>query len=166
MVDQPDSPVPVVHVRGNSAIRRPLIILAVCAVAAVGYVARDFLIPTAGAVVLALILTPVANTLERIHLPPTPAAVVSVLLLALVVAGILSLVIPSIADWAAQGPFLTLTLQRKLEGLRKSLAFMQELTSKVEQAASASAAKSSETAEKVVVNNHSCSASSPAPHRS
>jgi predicted PurR-regulated permease PerM len=155
MVDQPDSPVPVVHVRGNSAIRRPLIILAVCAVAAVGYVARDFLIPTAGAVVLALILTPVANTLERIHLPPTPAAVVSVLLLALVVAGILSLVIPSIADWAAQGPFLTLTLQRKLEGLRKSLAFMQELTSKVEQAASASAAKSSETAEKVVVNNHS-----------
>ena len=71
------------------------------------------------------------------------------------VAGILSLVIPSIADWAAQGPFLTLTLQRKLEGLRKSLAFMQELTSKVEQAASASAARSSETAEKVVVNNHS-----------
>jgi predicted PurR-regulated permease PerM len=155
VVDQPDEPVPVVHVRGNSAIRRPLIILAVCAVAAVGYVARDFLIPTAGAVVLALILTPVANTLERIHLPPTPAAVVAVLLLALVVAGILSLVIPSIADWAAQGPFLTLTLQRKLEGLRKSLAFMQELTSKVEQAASATAAKSSETAEKVVVDNHS-----------
>ena len=155
MVDQPDAPVPVVHVRGNSAIRRPLIILAVCAVAAVGYVARDFLIPTAGAVVLALILTPVANTLERIHLPPTPAAVVSVLLLALVLAGILSLVIPSIADWAAQAPFLTLTLQRKLEGLRKSLAFMQELTSKVEQAASAAAAKSTETAEKVVVNNHS-----------
>ncbi|MBS0522866.1 MAG: AI-2E family transporter [Proteobacteria bacterium] len=154
-MDQPDAPVPVVHVRGNSAIRRPLIILAVCAVAAIGYVARDFLIPTAGAVVLALILTPVANTLERIHLPPTAAAVVSVLVLALVVAGILSLVIPSIADWAAQGPFLTLTLQRKLEGLRKSLAFMQELTSKVEQAASATAAKTSETTERVVVNNHS-----------
>lgn len=157
MVDQPDEPVPVVHVRGNSAIRRPLIILAVCAVAAVGYVARDFLIPTAGAIVLALILTPVANTFERVHLPPTPAAVVSVVLLALVIAGILSLVIPSIAEWAAQGPFLTLTLQRKLEGLRKSLAFMQELSSKVEQAtsAAATAAKSAETPEKVVVNNHS-----------
>jgi predicted PurR-regulated permease PerM len=156
MVDQPDAPVPVVHVRGNSAIRRPLIILAVCAVAAVGYVARDFLIPTAGAIVLALILTPVATTLERIHVPQTLAAVISVLLLALFVAGILSLVIPSIADWAAQGPFLTLTLQRKLEGLRKSLAFMQELTSKVEEAAAATAVKSTETAEKVVVNtNHS-----------
>jgi predicted PurR-regulated permease PerM len=155
MVDQLDEPVPVVHVRGNSAIRRPLIILAVCAVAAVGFVARDFLIPTAGAIVLALMLTPVANALERIHLPPTLAAVVAVLLLALVIAGILSLVIPSVADWAAQGPFLTLTLQRKLEGLRKSLAFMQELTSKVEQAATATVTKSTDTAEKVVVNNHS-----------
>ena len=155
MVEAPHAPVPTVHVRGNSAIRRPLIILAVCAVAAVGYVARDFLIPTAGGVVLALILTPVANALERTRLPPTAAAVVAVVLLALVVAGILSLVIPSIADWAAQGPFLTLTLQRKLEGLRRSLAFMQELTSKVEQAANATAAKTTETAEKVVVNNHS-----------
>ena len=77
-----------------------------------------FLILTLGglSVLLALILTPVANTLERIHLPPTLAAVVSVLLLALLIAGILSLVIPSIADWAAQAPFLTLTLQRKLLG--------------------------------------------------
>jgi len=155
MLQKRDALVPTVHVRGNSAIRRPLIILAVCAVAAVGFVARDFLIPTAGAIVLALILTPVANTLEWLRLPPTLAAVVSVLLLALVLAGILSLVIPSIADWAAQGPFLTLTLQRKLEGLRKSLAFMQELTSKVEQAASATAAQPTETAQKVVVNDHS-----------
>src|SRR5579883_544485 len=155
MVERSDALVPTVHVRGNSAIRRPLIILAVCAVAAVGFVARDFLIPSAVAVVLALILTPVANTLERIRLPPTAAAVVAVVLLGLVVAGILSLVIPSIADWAAQAPFLTLTLQRKLEGLRRSLAFMQELTSKVEQAASATAARTSDTAEKVVVNNHS-----------
>ena len=78
------------------------------------------------------------------------------LLLTLVLAGILSLVIPSIADWAAQAPFLTLTLQRKLEGLRKSLAFMQELTHKVEQATTAAtAAKPAEPAEKVVVNNRS-----------
>jgi predicted PurR-regulated permease PerM len=151
-LDQPQVRVPVVHVRGNSAIRRPLIILAVCAVAAVGYVARDFLIPTAGAVVLALILTPVANAFERLRVPPTPAAAIAVLFLALGVAGILSLVIPSIADWAAQAPYLTLTLQRKLEGLRKSLAFMEELTQKVEQATAAGAAKATDT-EKVVAQN-------------
>ncbi|HYD04178.1 MAG TPA: AI-2E family transporter [Reyranella sp.] len=146
--------VPVVHVRGNSAIRRPLIILAVCAIAAVGYVARDFLIPTAGAIVLALIMTPVANTLERVRLPPTVSAAISVLFLTLVFAGILSLVIPSIADWAAQGPYLTLTLQRKLEGLRRSLAFMEELSSKVEQATTASPSRPVEP-EKVVAQNRS-----------
>lgn len=144
-----------VHLRGGSAIRRPLIILAVCAVAAVGYVARDFLIPTAGAIVLALVLTPVASTLERARLPPTPAAAISVLLLTALFAGVLSLAIPSIADWAAQGPYLTLTLQRKLEGLRKSLAFMEELSSKVEEATGAAAPKAAEPAEKVVVHNRS-----------
>ena len=152
-----DERFPVVHVQGNSAIRRPLIILAVCAVGVVGYVARDFLIPTAAAIVLALMLTPVANTLERVHLPPTPAAVVSVSLLALVVMGMLSLVIPSIAAWAAQAPYPHLTLQRKLEGLRKSLAIVKQVrTSKVEQATSATAASPAAPApEKVVVHEQS-----------
>jgi predicted PurR-regulated permease PerM len=152
VLEKPAARVPVVHVRGNSAIRRPLIILAVCAIAAVGYVARDFLIPTAGAIVLALILTPVANTFERMRLPATPAAAIAVLFLTLVLAGILSLVIPSIADWAAQAPFLTLTLQRKLEGLRKSLAFMEELSHKVEQATASGAVKAADS-EKVVAQN-------------
>jgi predicted PurR-regulated permease PerM len=156
-LENPTPSIPV-HLRGGSAIRRPLIILAVCAVAAVGYVARDFLIPTAGAIVLALILTPVANTLERAHVPPTPSAAISVVLLTVMFAGVLSLAIPSIADWAAQGPYLTLTLQRKLEGLRKSIAFMEELSSKVEQAASsasATGAKAADAPEKVVVHNRS-----------
>src|SRR5438552_8966244 len=96
---------PTFHLRGSSAIRRPLIVLAVCAVAAVGYVARDFLIPTAGAVVLALMLTPVANTLERIRLPVSVAAAASVLLLALLIAGLLAIAIPSISSWAEQAPF-------------------------------------------------------------
>ena len=144
--------VPTVHVRGNSAIRRPLIILSVCAVTAAGYVARDFLIPTAGAIVLALMLTPVANALERIRLPVTLAAAISVLLLTLMIAGILSLIIPSVADWAGQAPYLTLTLQRKLEGLRKSLAIMEELSSKVEEATTVTASKTAEPAGKVVVH--------------
>ena len=124
--------------RGNSAIRRPLIILAVCAVAAVGYVARDFLIPTAGAdragadADAGRQCTSSASGCRR----RLAAAIVGAVARP-GVAGILSLVIPSIADWAAQAPYLTLTLQRKLEGLRKSLAFMQELTNKVEQATTA-----------------------------
>jgi predicted PurR-regulated permease PerM len=147
---------PTVHLRGGSAIRRPLIVLAVCAVAAVGYVARDFLIPTAGAVVLALMLTPVANTLERLRLPASVAAALSVLLLTLLLAGLLAVAIPSISNWAEQAPFLTLTLERKLEGLRKSLAIVQEVSNRVEQATSAANPQAAPAqTEKVVVSQRS-----------
>src|SRR5262245_10666132 len=95
---------PTVHLRGGSAIRRPLIVLAVCAVAAIGYVARDFLIPTAGAIVLALMLTPVANTFERLRLPPAGAAGASIVLLSLGLAGLPAISIPALSNWIDQGP--------------------------------------------------------------
>lgn len=128
---------PIVHVQGGSAIRRPLIVLAVCGVAALGYVARDFLIPTAGAIVLALVLTPVANTFERLHLPPSMSAAASVLLLATGLAALLAISIPALTNWIDQTPYLTYTLERKLEGVRKSIAVVQEVSKQVEQAASA-----------------------------
>ncbi len=95
-----------------ASLHRPLVVLAICAVGAVGYVARDFLIPTAGAIVLALLLTPVASTLERARIPATAATALSVLLLTLVIAGVLSLALPSISDWAHRAPVLTYTLHQ------------------------------------------------------
>lgn len=135
--EQSEDRFPVVHVHRGSAIRRPLIVLAVCAVAALGYVARDFLIPTAGAVVLALVLTPVANTFERLRLPPPASAAASVMLLAMGLVALLAISIPALTNWVDQAPYLTYTLERKLEGVRKSLAVVQEVSKQVEQAASA-----------------------------
>ena len=137
MAQQSVERVPTVHVQGGSAIRRPLIVLAVCAVGVVAYLARDFLIPTAAAIVLALIMTPVAKKFERLRLPPTAAAGASVSLLALVVAGLLVISAPALSTWAEQAPYLTYTLERKLEGLRKSLAFVKQVTDRVEQATQA-----------------------------
>lgn len=137
MAQQSIERVPTVHVQGGSAIRRPLIVLAICAVGVVAYLARDFLIPTAAAIVLALILTPVAKKFERLRLPPTAAAGASVSLLALVVAGLLVISAPAISTLAEQAPYLTYTLERKLEGLRKSLAFVKQVTDRVEQATQA-----------------------------
>jgi len=147
--------VQVVHLRGGSAIRRPLIVLSICAVGMIGFLARDFLVPTAGAVVLALMLVPVANTFERARLPPTLAAFVSVLLLMTLLAGLLAIAIPSISAWASEAPTLTRTLERKLQGLRTSLAFVQELTSRVEQAATAQPAQVAQSTEKVVMRERS-----------
>jgi len=146
---------PVVHIQGGSAIRRPLLLLAVCACAALGYLARDFLIPTAGAVVVALILTPVANTLERLRLPPTAAAASSVIMLAMGFAGLLAISIPAITNWIDQGPFLTYTMERKLEGLRKSIAIVQQVSKQVEQAttAPASPTEAAKPPDKVIVRD-------------
>ena len=155
MVEEPVVKVAALQAGAATSLHRPLTVLAVCAVGAVGYLARDVLIPTAAAIVLALMLTPVANALERARVPNTPAAVLSVLFFTVVIAGILSLAIPSIAAWADQAPLLTYTLQRKLEGLRKSLAFMQELTQRFEQAASATADKVAAPAEKIVMRDRS-----------
>ncbi|MFZ5783519.1 MAG: AI-2E family transporter [Pseudomonadota bacterium] len=148
---------PVVHMHKGSAIRRPLIILAVCAVAAVGYVARDFLIPTAGAIVLALVLTPVANAFERVRLPASLAAGASVLLLLLGLVALLAISLPALADWIDQAPVLTYTLERKLEGVRSSLAMLQQFTRQVEDAATAAAPAAAMDApvEKVVVREGS-----------
>jgi predicted PurR-regulated permease PerM len=148
---------PVVHVQGGSAIRRPLILLAVCAVAAIGYLARDFLIPTAGAVVLALMLTPVANAFERIRFPAIAAAAASVTLLTLALAALLAISIPAVSNWIDQGPFLTYTMERKLDGLRKSLAVVQQVSKQVEQATAAAAPTAPATTppEKVVVREKS-----------
>lgn len=156
VAEKPTLRVPTVHLRGGSAIRRPLIVLAVCAVGVVGYLARDFLVPTAGAIVLALMLMPVANVLERGHLPKTLAAAVSVSLLALVLAGVLALAIPSIAGWIADAPTLTYRLEKKLAGVRESIAAVQKVTKQVEEATTAAPAPSAAgvagpTPEKVVV---------------
>jgi predicted PurR-regulated permease PerM len=149
--EQSEERYPVVHVHRGSAIRRPLIVLAVCAVAAIGYVARDFLIPTAGAVVLALMLTPVANTLERARLPPIAASAASVILLVLGLVALLAISIPALTNWIDQTPYLTYSLERKLEGVRKSLAIVQEVSKQVEQATSAPASPAAPPPEKVVV---------------
>jgi len=146
---------PVVHIQGGSAIRRPLLLLAVCACAALGYVARDFLIPTAGAVVVALILTPVANTMERLRLPPMAAAAASVIMLAMGFAGLLAISIPAITNWIDQGPFLTYTIERKLEGLRKSIAIVEQVSKQVERATTAPAGptEAAKPPDKVVVRD-------------
>ncbi len=155
MAEKPTLRVPTVHLRGGSAIRRPLIVLAVCAVGVVGYLARDFLIPTAGAIVLALMLMPVASALERLRVPKVVAAAASVLLLAIVLGGLLALAVPSIAGWIADAPTLTYRLEEKLSGVRESIAAVQKVTKQVEEATTTAppASPAAPTVEKVVVQD-------------
>ncbi len=126
-------------------------------VAALGYVARDFLIPTAGAVVPGA--RPDAGR-QHFRAPAHPALPVRRRvrrLLAMGLALLLAISIPALTNWIDQTPYLTYTLQRKLEGVRKSIAVVQEVSKQVEEAASAAtpSAPAAAPPEKVVVREKS-----------
>lgn len=121
-------------IESAATLRAPLVVLAVVAVGVCGYLARDFLVPTAGGIVLALLLTPVADMLERARLSATLAAAASVMLMALIIAGLLALAAPSVQGWAQQAPYLASRLESKLEGLRSSIAVLEEMSKRVERA--------------------------------
>ncbi|HYC66274.1 MAG TPA: AI-2E family transporter, partial [Reyranellaceae bacterium] len=141
------------------ALRAPLVVLAIAVVGFVGYFARDFLIPTAGAIVLALILTPVANALERLRLPVALAAALAVIFSTIAVGGLLALAVPSVQGWAQQAPMLTLKLQGKLEGLRQHIGRIEEVSKEVEKATTPAPPKGATPVEpppeKVVVRERS-----------
>jgi len=78
-----------------------------------------------------------------------------VTLLAMGLAGLLAISIPALTNWIDQGPFLTYTMERKLEGLRKSIAVVQQVSKQVEQATSGQSETtlSAKPPEKVVVRD-------------
>src|SRR5215475_13701995 len=84
-----------------------------------------------------------------------PAAAASVIMLAMGFAGLLAISIPAITNWIDQGPFLTYTMERKLEGLRKSIAIVQQVSKQVEQATTAPAnpTEAAKPPDKVVVRD-------------
>src|SRR5262249_55637987 len=93
----------------------------------------------------------------RLRLPPTAAAGASVILLSLGLAALLAISIPALANWLDQGPMLTYTMDKKLEGLRKSLAIVQQVTKQVEQATQAATptTQAGPSPEKIVVKDSS-----------
>ena len=155
--EQSEERFPVVHMHRGSAIRRPLIVLAVCAVAALGYVARDFLIPTAGADRAGAHPDAGRQHVRAPARPGDPAAAASVCCWRWALALLLAISIPALSNWIDQTPYLTYTLERKLEGVRKSIAIVQEVSKQVEQAASAATPTTPATKppEKVVVREKS-----------
>ena len=81
---------------------------------------------------------------EALGLPRAQSAIVPILLgtperalaaaAQLQEAGLLAVAAPAVTSWAEQAPFVAYTLERKLEGLRKSLAVVRQVSERVEQA--------------------------------
>lgn len=79
-------------------------IVAVVAILAVAYVARDVLIPIVLAILLALLLRPMLRTLRRLHLPDLASALILVSAVAIVFAfGVMTLA-GQAQSWLSQAP--------------------------------------------------------------
>ena len=87
-----------------ATISRSMVILAVIAVAAVCYIARDILAPIMLALLFSLLLSPLAGALERFRMPRALASGLVVLaLIGIAGAGIVALAQPA-REWIAKAP--------------------------------------------------------------
>jgi predicted PurR-regulated permease PerM len=134
--------------RDLKVIRACVIAVLVIAVLAGSVAAATVLAPTAIAIVLALVLAPVARALERCRLPAGVAAVLAVVVtVSLLVAAGMAMA-PAANGWIASAPQMMQSMERKLRPLKRQIAVVDRLSQRITQTtpggAAAAAAPASE----------------------
>jgi predicted PurR-regulated permease PerM len=108
------------------AIRIAMVTLAVIACLTIGVAAGELLAPTAIAIVLALVLAPVSNLLERrLRIPSGFAAVLSVgATISILVTAIVTFA-PSASYWMDRAPQIIKSVETKIEPIKHTLESLQ-----------------------------------------
>ena len=101
-----------------TSIRRSLVIVAIAACGAILWAAQAILMPTAMAVILALVLTPLVVVLEKRRVPTAVAAFLVVVVAGAFIAGTATALAPSVADWIKRAPEISRNVQRKLQPIK------------------------------------------------
>jgi len=121
-----------------SGLRRDLRIIRVCAIGLLiiaaltgGVAAGALLAPTAIAVILALVLAPIANALERLGLMPSLAALITVLALSSALAVGSAALAPSFSQWVHRAPELVHSVERKLRPFRSQIAAVESASNRI-----------------------------------
>jgi predicted PurR-regulated permease PerM len=108
-----------------------VVVLVVLAIVAASYAAGGILMPLTVAIILALLLAPVATAFEKLYLPSGIAAIATmVLFAALVVIGV-TVVTPALADWMDRLPEVMRSAERKLQPLKEQLAAVQRASTEI-----------------------------------
>jgi len=121
-----------------SSLKRDIRIIRVCAIILVtiacltgGIAAGSLFAPTAVAVILALVLAPIANALERIGLWPGAAALITaVVIIGTIVLGTV-IFAPSVSTWMKRTPAFITSVEHKLRPLQKQLAAMESASQQI-----------------------------------
>lgn len=115
------------------AAKHALIILAVIACGAAAWATQDFLMPTATAVVVAMALTPIVRTLERLGMPTIAASAIVVASIGAVLAGTTIAVAPGLSEMIKSAPEIAETIERKARPLKEWLGTFQAATDKLDE---------------------------------
>ena len=128
-------------VRRITQLRRDIKVIRTCAIAlliiaglAASIAGADVLAPTVVAATLALVLAPVARTLERLGFPTGLAAVLAVVVtVSCLMAGAFALA-PDISDWLNDAPKIAQSIERKLRPLTRQIAVVESVSDRLAQA--------------------------------
>ncbi|HTQ13793.1 MAG TPA: AI-2E family transporter [Rhizomicrobium sp.] len=112
-------------------IRNCIIGLTVVAGLTIGVAAGELLAPTVVAAILALMLAPITNRLERLGLPSGASALLTaVVAVAILVAGIGSFA-PAATGWVKRAPQIVRSVEHKLEPLMRQLATFERVSQQI-----------------------------------
>ncbi len=117
-------------------VRDCFILLTVFACIAVGVLGATILAPMAIAIVLTLVLAPVAHSFERWGLPAGFAAVLTVVSVSGIAGVGATVLAPSFTDWMHDAPQMVQTVERKLRPLKQSLMAVENVSKRITAAAS------------------------------
>lgn len=94
--------------------------------------ASAILLPTAYAIVLSLVLAPIARTLSRLRIPDGISAILTVAMAAAGIVTIVSVVTPAIAEWIQEAPKMARAIDRKLQPLKEQLEVVEQVSNRIQ----------------------------------
>jgi len=117
-------------------IARPLWILAVCVLISVLKVGREVFVPLMAAVLLALVLSGVVETLRRYRIPRGVSAVVLLLIGVVALGGAIDMVLTPATQWLQDAPRVLRTIEHKVRPARSAVLRLNDLANRASALAS------------------------------
>ena len=105
----------------------------VAASGAAAWATQDFLMPTASAVVIALALTPIVASLERLGLPTVAASIIVVTTIGAIIAGTAVAAAPGVSQLINDAPEIARIIERKARPLKAWLGNVQAASDKLDE---------------------------------
>lgn len=119
-------------------------IIALAAILFILDFASAILLPTAYAIILSLVLAPIARAMSRLRIPDGVSAILTVALAAAGIIYVVSIVTPAIAEWMEDAPKMARAIDRKLQPLKEQLQVVEDVQARIAGTVGAKAAPAAE----------------------